>query len=141
MQEKQLNQRRLDLGAQTHAPYIAIAPHHKETVMTHDASNTNRRRFIKLTVAGVAAVPVAKALFGGTATAVETVSEASPQAQALGYKMDAKKAANRKDPKAFCDNCNFYSGKAGAPNGPCQLFTGNLVSAKGWCTGWIKKQA
>jgi hypothetical protein len=104
-----------------------------------DASNTNRRRFIKLTVGGVAAAPFAKALLSETSAAVEAVTEANPQAQALGYKMDATKAANRKDPKAFCDTCNFYSGKPGAASGPCALFTGNLVNAKGWCTAWIKK--
>ncbi len=109
--------------------------------MTQDASDTTRRRFIKLTVCGVATTPFATALFGRTAHAVEVVSEANPQAQALGYKMDATKAMNRKDAKAFCDTCNFYSGKRGAANGPCQLFTGNLVSAKGWCSAWVKKQA
>ena len=109
--------------------------------MRSDASNTTRRRFIKLTVCGVATAPLANALFAGTARAVEVVSESNQQAQALGYKMDATKAANRKDAKAFCDTCNFYSGKPGAPNGPCQLFTGNLVSAKGWCSAWVKKQA
>jgi len=109
--------------------------------MTHDPSATARRRFIKLTVCGVAAAPFANALLSETAQAVEVVAESNPQAQALGYKTDAAKAANRKDPKAFCNNCNFYSGKAGAANGPCQLFTGNLVSAKGWCTAWVKKQA
>src|SRR5262245_45874843 len=108
--------------------------------MTHNASSHNRRRFIKLTLGGAAAVPFTRALFGGTAAAAEVVSEANPQAQALGYKIDATKAANRKDTKAFCDNCNFYSGKPGAANGPCQLFSGNLVSAKGWCTAWVKKQ-
>ena len=101
--------------------------------MTQDASRFNRRRFIKLTVGGLAVAPFA-------AGAVEVVSETSPQAAALGYKTNATKAAKRTDAKAFCDNCNFYSGKAGAANGPCALFTGNLVSAKGWCTGWIKKQ-
>ncbi len=108
--------------------------------MTHDASNPNRRRFIALTVGGVAATSLANALLGQTAQAAEVVAESNPQAQALGYKVDATKATNRKDTKAFCNNCNLYSGKPGAANGPCQLFSGNLVSAKGWCTAWIKKQ-
>jgi hypothetical protein len=112
----------------------------KEFAMTHDVSDAGRRRFIKLTVGGVAA-PFANALFGETAQAVEVVTESNPQAQALGYKADATKAANRKDAKAFCHTCNFYSGKPGAANGPCQLLAGNLVSAKGWCTAWVKKQA
>jgi len=109
--------------------------------MTHHFPSGKRRRFIKLAVGGAAAMPMANALFGeAVAAGPEIVSEANPQAQALGYKMDATKAANRKDPKAFCDNCNFYSGKAGAANGPCQLFTGNLVNSKGWCSAWVKKQ-
>ena len=108
--------------------------------MTHDPSATARRRFIKLTVCGVAAAPFANALLSETAQAVEVVAESNPQAQALGYKKDATKAANRKDAKAFCDTCNFYSGKPGAPDGPCQIFAGNLVSPKGWCSAWVKKQ-
>ena len=100
-------------------------------------SDSPRRRFIKLTIAGLAA-PLAGAL-AGTATAAEPVSETNPQAAALGYKADATKATARKDPKADCSNCNFYSGKAGAADGPCQLFAGNLVKAKGWCTAWVKK--
>jgi High potential iron-sulfur protein len=103
-------------------------PHH---------SDSQRRRFIKLTIAGLAA-PLGGAL-AGTASAATAVSESNPQASALGYKMDATKATARKDPKADCSNCNFYSGKPGAADGPCQLFAGNLVTAKGWCTAWVKK--
>ena len=106
--------------------------------MTQPASGASRRRFIKLTVSGLAALPVCGALVE-TAFAADMVKETDPQASALGYKMDATKAPNRKDATAFCHNCNFYSGKAGAPNGPCTLFSGNLVSEKGWCTAWVKK--
>jgi High potential iron-sulfur protein len=109
--------------------------------MTQDASRANRRRFIKLTVGGFAAAPFGAALLGDTAAAAEMVSESDPQATALGYKADAKKAAKRTDSKAFCSTCNFYSGKPGAASGPCALFAGKLVSSKGWCTAWIKKPA
>lgn len=101
-------------------------------------SQSQRRRFIKLTVAGLA-VPLAGSLAGNAVAAPVPVKETDPQAAALGYKMDATKAPARKDPKAECSNCNFYSGKAGAADGPCQLFAGNLVTAKGWCTAWAKK--
>ena len=104
--------------------------------MAHE-SDSQRRRFIKLSLAGLA-VPLGGAL-AGTASAADVVSETNPQAAALGYKADATKATARKDAKADCSNCNFYSGKAGAANGPCQLFAGNLVQAKGWCTAWAKK--
>jgi len=105
-----------------------------------NASDMTRRRFIKGSVCGIAIVTPATALLVNTAQAAEVVAESNPQAQALGYKKDATKAANRKDAKAFCDTCNFYSGKPGAPDGPCQIFAGNLVSPKGWCSAWVKKQ-
>ncbi|MGH6623208.1 MAG: high-potential iron-sulfur protein [Burkholderiaceae bacterium] len=107
--------------------------------MTQSTQATNRRRFIKLTVSGLAAAPFANALLSGTAHAQALISEADPQAVALGYKADATKAAARKDAQATCANCNFYSGKAGAADGPCAIFPGKHVAAKGWCTAWAKK--
>ncbi len=107
--------------------------------MTKHGSDTSRRRFIKITVTGLAAAPFANALFSGSAEAVDKVSESDPTAVALKYKMDATKAPERKDATAFCSNCNFYSGKAGAADGPCTLFGGKLVTAKGWCASWAKK--
>ena len=100
---------------------------------------SNRRRFIKLTATGLAAAPFANALFSGTAHAVDRVTETDPQATALGYKMDATKATARKDTTATCSTCNFYSGKAGAADGPCSIFGGKLVVPKGWCSAWAKK--
>jgi anaerobic selenocysteine-containing dehydrogenase len=107
--------------------------------MTADASCPSRRRFIKIAAAGLAAAPLANALLSGTAEAVDKVSESDPTASALGYKMDATKAANRQDKTATCVNCAQYSGKAGAEDGPCAIFGGKLVTAKGWCTAWVKK--
>jgi hypothetical protein len=107
--------------------------------MTKHAADTSRRRFIKLTVAGLAGAPLANAVFSGSAEAADTVSESDPAAVALKYKMDATKAADRKDAKALCSNCNFYSGKPADANGPCALFGGKLVAAKGWCASWAKK--
>jgi hypothetical protein len=111
----------------------------EETTMTRPASYPSRRSFIKVTVAGLAAAPFASALFSGTAQAVDAVNESEPMATELGYKMDATKAANRKDATAVCATCSLYSGKAGASEGPCGVFGGKLVSAKGWCTAWAKK--
>jgi High potential iron-sulfur protein len=106
--------------------------------MTRLATYESRRRFIKIGVAGLAAAPLA-ALFSGAAHAVEAVSESDPTAAALGYKMDATKASNRKDTTAVCGNCSLYSGSPGASDGPCSVFGGKLVNAKGWCTAWVKK--
>ena len=107
--------------------------------MTRCASHASRRRFIKISVAGLAAAPFANALLSGAAQAVDAVSESEPTAKALGYKMDATKASNRKDNTAVCGNCSLYSGKPGAKDGPCSVLGGKLVDAKGWCTAWVKK--
>jgi hypothetical protein len=106
--------------------------------MTDKVPGSSRRRFIKLTVAGIAAAPFAGSVLGPSVHAADLVSESNPQAQALGYKADAAKATNRKDPKADCGNCSFFSGKPGAADGPCSILGGS-VSAKGWCTAWVKK--
>ena len=63
-------------------------------------------------------------------------------AQALNYTEDASKVDKAKSPTfvagSACANCNFYQGAA-APWGPCALFPGKAVSAKGWCAGYAKK--
>jgi hypothetical protein len=107
--------------------------------MTKHAPAGSRRRFIKISIAGLAAAPLAGVLTSAPAFAVDAVSESDPTASALGYKTDATKAGNRKDSTAVCGNCNLYSGKVGAADGPCSVFGGKLVSAKGWCTAWVKK--
>lgn len=109
--------------------------------MSNHTADHSRRRFIKLTVATLAAAPFAEVLLGGTAVAADTVAETDPQAAALGYKADATKAEKRTDKTALCSNCNFYTGKAGDASGPCALFQGKLVAANGWCTAWAKKAA
>lgn len=107
--------------------------------MTRTASHACRRRFIKISITGLAAAPLANLLLSGTAQAVDTVSESDPMAASVGYKMDATKVSNRKDSAAVCATCSLYSGQPGASDGPCSLFGGKLVDAKGWCTAWTKK--
>ncbi len=107
--------------------------------MTNPVSDNSRRRFIKLTAIGLAAAPFANALLSGTARAADLISEADPQASALGYKADATKAEKRTDATAHCANCGLYTGKAGDASGPCAIFQGKLVAANGWCTAWVKK--
>jgi hypothetical protein len=107
--------------------------------MTKHGSDTSRRRFIKLSATGLAAAPFANALFSGNTEAVDTLSESDPMAVGLKYKADATKATDRKDATAFCSNCVLYTGKPGDASGPCSVFGGKLVSAKGWCSSWVKK--
>jgi hypothetical protein len=111
-------------------------------VMSGHEDIESRRRFLKL-AAGTA---VAAALVSGLprkalADDLPHLSEADPTAKALGYVEDA---AATKDPKHktgdMCADCQFYSGAA-AGYGPCQLFPGKAVSAKGWCISHTPKKA
>jgi hypothetical protein len=107
--------------------------------MIRDPSQSSRRRFIRISTAALAAAPFASVLLSGGAEAAEVLSEGDPTAAALGYKMDATKAPNRKDKTSVCGNCSLYTGKPGAADGPCTIFGGKLVNAKGWCSAWAKK--
>lgn len=107
--------------------------------MTKETSPASRRRFFRITAVGLAAAPFANALLSGVAHAATAVKESDPTATALGYMMDATKSTKRTDKAATCANCSLYSGKAGAADGPCTIFQGNLVTAKGWCSAWVKK--
>ena len=99
-----------------------------------------RRRFLH--IAPIA--PLAAAgLWTGSAQAQEMVDEKAGNAVALGYVADAAKVDKAKQPKyvagASCANCQLYQGKAGSPSGPCPIFPGKQVAAKGWCSAYVKK--
>lgn len=98
---------------------------------------TNRRVFIaQLSLGGTAL------LAGSAMAAAPMLAESDAQAKALGYVADAAKADKAKFPKFAagqnCANCALYQGKAGAA-GPCPLFPGKDVAAKGWCSAYAKK--
>jgi high potential iron-sulfur protein len=71
------------------------------------------------------------------------LDENDPQAKALGYVHDAKKADKAKFPNwkegEVCDNCVQFKGKPKDAFGPCQIFQNKQVAGKGWCSAWQKK--
>lgn len=104
--------------------------------------SASRRRFIKLATAVVGAGAVAGPLARlARAEDLPHLAETDATAVALGYKEDATKvdAAKYAQHKAGqnCANCKFFSGTAGF--GPCQLFPGKAVNAKGWCSAYAAK--
>ncbi|HUB89800.1 MAG TPA: high-potential iron-sulfur protein [Dyella sp.] len=102
----------------------------------------SRRRFLKL-AAGTAAAAVLMNGLPRVARADDLphLSESDPTAKALGYVEDASTTKNPKRKAGdTCANCQFYSGGA-TGYGPCQLFPGKAVSAKGWCISHTAKQA
>jgi hypothetical protein len=71
------------------------------------------------------------------------VDPADPAAVALGYVAVAAQADKEKfktyaDGQA-CSNCTLFGGQAGDESGLCPLFAGKKVSAKGWCSAYVKK--
>ncbi len=102
----------------------------------------SRRRFIKLASAaagvGLVAGPLSRL---ARAEDLPHLAETDATAVALGYKEDATKvdAAKYAQHKAgqTCANCKFFSGTAAY--GPCQLFPGKAVNAKGWCSAYAAK--
>jgi len=97
----------------------------------------SRRRFLKLTAAGLVAVPAARVAMAQKAEKVDVNSDA---AKALDYHDDASKVTNPKRKKdQFCHNCQFFQGTAKDKPGPCTVFQGKDVAAGGWCSTWVAK--
>lgn len=98
---------------------------------------TTRRTFIRL-------VPlVSVAVFSAEQALAADVDPKDPQAVALGYVADASKVDKVKYPRYAagqdCANCGLYQGKPADASGPCPLFAGRTVAAKGWCSAYARK--
>ncbi len=105
-------------------------------------SNPSRRAFVVMSVvAGGSALAATRV--AAQAAAAPVVTEADPQAAALGYKADTTKVDNAKQPRhtaaQMCNGCSFFQGKPADATAPCTLFAGKQVAGKGWCTAWAKK--
>lgn len=100
-----------------------------------------RRRFLKLAAISGAATGVAS-LAPGLLRAADLphLDMSDPTAKALGYVDDASSTTDPKHKAGdACANCQFYSGGP-TGYGPCQVFTGKSVSAKGWCVSHNTRQ-
>ncbi len=111
--------------------------------MRDHSHNESRRRFLKGTAAGLAALPAAGVALSvpGNVRAdddLERLSEDDPAAQALAYVHDA---ADADDPAyeegQTCANCALYTDVDGEW-GRCSVFPGKLVAAAGWCNVWVQ---
>lgn len=111
----------------------------------------SRREFISTTSRTAATIPVVAVLgeraFGEQAGAAARLEESNPTAVALGYRHDANdvdvdrfpKRASEEGKMQFCDNCLHYKPSQDEEGwGPCAIFPGFNVAAKGWCNVWVK---
>ena len=97
-------------------------------------NSITRRRVLMLMSGFTAMVPLA--MLSGRKTAAAELPPVDPEdalAKALAYVHASENAEQR------CDNCQLYTGEAGAEWGPCPLFAGKGVNAKGWCKSWVIK--
>jgi hypothetical protein len=112
--------------------------------MSDPAARQARRQFIKRAVAATIAAPIAATLMSAFARAADAphVDEANPTAASLGYKHDSTQVDAAKFPQhkpdQICSGCRYFQGQAGEW-GPCAIFTGKAVSAKGWCSAYAAK--
>lgn len=100
---------------------------------------SSRRTFLISSLGGACALALSRQSFADA----PKVQESDPTAQALGYKADATHVDKAKYPKYAagqdCSNCTFFQGKPTDAFGPCPMFGGKQVAAKGWCSAYNKK--
>ncbi len=101
----------------------------------NDQQNS-RRQFLIRGLVSAAALPFVGALMSATvsAQALKPLPANNPQAVALKYVADAKKAAAAK-PGSNCANCALFQ----AATKGCSIFPGFAVAPAGWCSAWAKK--
>jgi hypothetical protein len=102
------------------------------------SSTVNRRTLVKSLIGAAGAAAIFR---GGRSGAADLphLDVKDPAAVALGYVENATQVDAKKYPTfvkgSRCDNCLLLQGSSGAYR-PCNLFSGKLVSAVGWCSGW-----
>lgn len=105
-----------------------------------EATPSSRRRFLKLAGGAAAAVALLGALPRRVWAALPHLSVATnATAKALHYVDDDTKAVAPHKPGQDCTACMHYQGKPGEAWGPCAIFPGFDVNAKGWCQGFAAK--
>lgn len=104
---------------------------------------TSRRTFFLQSISGATALSAFTASGLARAQAPAAVSEADPQAVALGYKPDGSKTDTKKYPNyaagQSCSGCVLFQGKATDASASCAVFGNKMVAGKGWCSAWAKK--
>jgi hypothetical protein len=112
-------------------------------MMNYMETYMNKRRIVLHTISATAlASAVGVARFA--CAAVQKIDLKDPQAVSLGYTDDTTKVDQKKFAKhtktQTCSNCQFYQA-AQEEDGiaPCAVLSNKGVSAKGWCSAWVKK--
>ena len=106
-----------------------------------------RRDFLKAgSLAVVSIAALSRALHAhAQAKALPQLAEKDPQAQALGYRTDARLVDRIKfpsyQPGLICEHCLHFEGGKSDDWAPCKIFPGKAVAANGWCSAFQRKKA
>ena len=112
--------------------------------MSHDQpTNPHRRQFFATACAAAGGVALGTLVAKSAAAAdLPLLQETDSLAVTMNYKADTTKVDGKKFPNhkadQTCANCQFYQGTGAT--GPCQIFAGKSVAAKGWCQVWALKK-
>lgn len=102
-------------------------------------ANQSRRKFMRNSVMGLAALPFGAGILSKTAFAQELprLNPSDATAKALNYVEVASDASDHPayEEGELCSNCMFFN----AETEGCQLFPQNSVEAGGWCQSWTAK--
>ena len=103
----------------------------------------SRRTFFIQSLSGASALTALAMTGTARAQAPSAVSEADPQAMALGYQLDATKIDAKKYPNYVagrsCSGCVLFQGKGADASGGCAVFGNKPVARTGWCSAWTQK--
>ncbi len=100
-----------------------------------------RRHFLSTVAVSAVLIPLSSLGFARMAIAADLphLSPTDPTAVALSYVEDAATTKNTAyQAGSACDSCALYQGDRKAAWGPCAVFPGKDVAAKGWCTSFVK---
>lgn len=102
-----------------------------------DLKRPDRRRFLGGVAVSAVLIPLAGMRFANAA-GMPHLSPSDPTAKALNYVAVAttsKSAAYKAGHE--CANCALYQGDRKGAWGPCAVFPGKDVDAKGWCSSYV----
>jgi hypothetical protein len=101
-----------------------------------DPNLISRRQLLRRLALGVSVATVALARAPrASAAQLPLLSPGAQDANAVHYVEDASQAKGA-TAGANCASCGLYAGASGSAQGPCQIFPGKDVKAKGWCSSW-----
>jgi len=104
-------------------------------------SDISRRHFLRGLAVAAGAVPLAR-IAGAGAAELPKLPESDPTAKALGYVENGAALTPQKEASfkagSSCANClQYVAAEAKGGYGPCKIFPGKSVAAKGWCRAWV----